>query len=97
MYHRIIFTYLLYPIQENALKYIPNYVTIKMEVNEMNTEAQKRARQKYRESHPMESVRLELPKGYRTEWKAQATAKGMSLTAYITELVENDIQKSRGD
>ena len=59
----------------------------------MKTEAQKRAKSKYRLNK--ESINLELPAGTRDRWKERATALGMSMTAYITSLVEADIEKSK--
>lgn len=59
----------------------------------MNSEAMKRARKKYRESK-IDTLSMEIPKGSKERWKAAAAAKGKSLTAYITELIEADIAKS---
>lgn len=61
----------------------------------MDTDARKKARQKYRDTHHLESVRLELPAGLRSVWKARAASQGKSLTAYITDLVDADIKKSK--
>ena len=47
------------------------------------------ASMKYNKEH-RESLTLNLAKGVKAEWKAKAEAKGMSLTAYIAWLIEND-------
>lgn len=60
----------------------------------MKTDAQKRASAKYRSGK--DTLYLELAKGSKDAWKAHAAAQGKSLTAYITELVEADMKKSRG-
>ena len=33
---------------------------------------------------------LNLPKGKKQEWREKAKSKGLSLTAYITKLIEED-------
>jgi hypothetical protein len=38
-------------------------------------------------------VTLAVPKGSREKWKAYAETKGKSLTQFIRELVENEIEK----
>ena len=58
----------------------------------MRTDAQKRADAKYR--NQQEQVNLTFPKGTKERWKARAESLGMSLTAYITDLVESDIKKA---
>lgn len=57
----------------------------------METDARKRARAKYRETHPVEMVNMELPKGTRDIWKARAQSLGLSLTGYIVSLVNADL------
>ena len=37
-----------------------------------------------------DSLHLTIPKGMKKEWTKQAEDKGLSLTAYITQLIEND-------
>ena len=37
-----------------------------------------------------EQLAIRLPAGYRDQIKAKAEAKGMSIAAYIWQLVEND-------
>ena len=52
-------------------------------------ESRKKAIMKYRKDN-IERFTLDLPKGKKDEYKAQAAAKGKSLTAYIVELIERD-------
>lgn len=60
----------------------------------MNSEAMKKAREAYRKNHQITQLKIEIPIERRDRWKAAAAAKGKSLTAYITELIEADIAKS---
>lgn len=54
------------------------------------TEIGKRATQKYIKEK-RDSLNLNLPKGKKEEYRAQAEAKGYkSLTAYIVALIEGD-------
>ena len=53
------------------------------------TEKQNKATQKYQREN-LEQVRFWVKKGKLTEYKAKAESKGMSLTAYIVNLIEND-------
>ena len=53
------------------------------------SEAQKRATIKYK-AKAYEQFQLQLRKGKKAEYKAQAAAHGMSLTAYIISLLEAD-------
>lgn len=53
------------------------------------TEQQNKATQKYQQEH-LEQVRFWVQKGKKEEYKAKAEAKGMSLTAYIINLIEQD-------
>lgn len=54
------------------------------------TQQQNKANQKYTKEK-RDCLNLNLPKGTKDLWKAQATEKGYkSLTAYITELIEGD-------
>ena len=49
-----------------------------------------KASMKYNKEH-RENLTLNLAKGVKDEWKAQATSKGFrSLTEYIARLIEND-------
>ena len=47
------------------------------------------ATQKYL-SENMEQIRFWVKKGTRERYKAKAASKGMSLSAYIVHLIEND-------
>ena len=54
------------------------------------TKQQNIATQKYKKKVGLQRVSLDLPQGKREEWQAKAKAKGLSLTAYITKLIEDD-------
>ena len=56
------------------------------------SEAQKRATMKYKEK-TYDRLELQLKKGTKEKYRAQAEAHGKSLNAYIIGLVEADIQK----
>lgn len=54
------------------------------------TKAAGQAAMKYRKAN-IERITLDLPKGKKEEYRAQAEAKGYkSLTAYIVALIEGD-------
>lgn len=53
------------------------------------TQAGNKASQKYKKEN-LEEVRFWVQKGKKDEYKAKAEAKGMSLTAYIVSLIEQD-------
>lgn len=53
----------------------------------MATEAQRRANHKYR-AKVYDQLNLQIKKGLRDRWKACAEAQGLSLTAYITKVME---------
>ena len=53
------------------------------------TEQQKIATNKYIKEK-CDRLSIILPKGKKEEYRAKAEAKGMSLTAYIAHLIEND-------
>lgn len=53
----------------------------------MYTEAQKRASRKWNAKN-MESMNLTLKMGLKDTWKGYAEQTGMSLTAFVTEAVE---------
>ncbi len=55
------------------------------------SEAQKRATMKYR-AKAYDRVDLQLKKGTREIYKAQAEKRGMSLNAYIISLIEKDME-----
>ncbi len=55
------------------------------------TKAQQRAVGKY-EKENYDKVLLRLPKGNREKIKAHAQQKGMSLNAYIVDLIEKDMK-----
>ncbi len=52
-------------------------------------EISKRATMKYLKEQ-RETLGLNLPKGTKSEWKEKAEKRGMSLTSYISWLIEND-------
>lgn len=60
-----------------------------MSTYEGYNESRKNAILKYRKNN-IERVTLDLPKGKKAEYKAKAAERGMSLTAYIVSLIEND-------
>lgn len=55
------------------------------------SEAQKRATLKYK-AKTYEQVSLQLKKGKKEIYKAQAEKRGMSLNAYIISLIEKDME-----
>ena len=61
-----------------------------MSVYKGYTEKQKEATIKYRQKVGIQKLSIDLPKGKKEEWQQKAKAKGLSLTAYITKLVEED-------
>ncbi len=56
------------------------------------SEAQKRATLKYR-AKAYDQINITTKKGIKELGKAQAAKKGLSLAAYITGLIEADIEK----
>ena len=57
------------------------------------SEAQKKATIKYRDK-TYDQMNLQIKKGKKDEYKAQAEKRGMSLNAYIISLIEQDIQNT---
>lgn len=55
------------------------------------TQKQNKATQKYLAQN-MEQVRFWVKKGVKDSYKAKAKERGMSLSAYISWLIENDTQ-----
>lgn len=53
----------------------------------MATEAQNRAKTKYR-TKAYDQINIQVPKGTRDRWRALAEREGKSLTAYIVSRVE---------
>lgn len=53
------------------------------------TEKGKIAANKYKKEH-RDRIIVEVPKGKKEEYRAKAESKGLSLTAYIVSLIEND-------
>lgn len=56
------------------------------------SEAQMRASMKYR-AKTKEQMNIDVPKGMKEIYKAQAAKRGKSLAAYVIDLIENDMQK----
>lgn len=56
------------------------------------TEAQKRASVKYMQDKT-DDIRLRLPKGTKERWKAAAEKAGVSMTKYVYDVVEMEIDK----
>ena len=52
-------------------------------------ESRNKASQKYQKEH-LEQLRVWVKKGKLDEYKAYAQARGLSLTAYIVQLIETD-------
>ena len=57
-------------------------------------EAHKKATLKYREKSGIVKLTVDVTKETRERYKAQAEKKGLSLAAYITKLIEQDIQNT---
>ena len=60
-----------------------------MSIYEGYNESRKNAILKYRKKS-IDRITLDLPKGKKDECRSKAESKGMSLTAYIVNLIEND-------
>lgn len=58
------------------------------------SEAQKRATMKYAASN-YERLNLQLRKGKKAEYRAQAEKRGLSLNAYIVSLIEKDMEEDK--
>lgn len=59
----------------------------------MATEAQNRANRKYKDK-AYDRLELQLKKGMKDQYRAQAAAHGMSLNAYIVSLLEADAARA---
>lgn len=57
------------------------------------SEAQKRATRKYQEK-AYDRLELQLKKGNKERYREYAESKGMSLNAYITHLIEQDMERT---
>ena len=55
-------------------------------------ESYNKASQKYKKEN-LEQIRFWVPKGKKDEYKAFAESRGLSLTAYIVKLIEEDMKK----
>ena len=67
-----------------------------MSVYKGYTEGQNKATQKYQKEN-LEQVRVWVRKGERAKYKAYAESKGMSLTGLIVQLLEQDMESSKGE
>lgn len=56
------------------------------------TEAQKRATMKYREKN-YARINLDLKREKKEQYRAQAEKRGLSLNAYIIQLIEKDMKE----
>ena len=56
------------------------------------TEAQKRATMKYREKN-YARINLDLKREKKEQYRAQAAKRGLSLNAYIVQLIEKDMEE----
>ncbi|MBP3543722.1 MAG: hypothetical protein J6J86_05805 [Lachnospiraceae bacterium] len=57
------------------------------------TEAQKKASIKYM-TEKTDDIRLRVQKGLKEKYKAEAEKRGMSMTQFIVECVENNINNA---
>lgn len=60
------------------------------------TEAQKRAAIKYI-SEKTDDIRLRLPRGTKDRWKEAAAKAGKSMTAYVNDAVDRQIDRDQQD
>lgn len=67
------------------------YNDVKDGGNMAYSEAQKNATLKYK-AKTYEKLNLDVKIGTKDKWKAQAAKQGLSLTAYITKLIEKDME-----
>ena len=58
------------------------------------SEAQKRATLKYRDK-AYEQMNLQVKRGTKDIYKAQAAKRGLSLNAYIISLIEKDMEEEQ--
>lgn len=58
----------------------------------MYNESSKKATRKYMDTH-IDKLTLGFPKGKKEKYKNYANSQGMSLTALITKLIEEDMKK----
>lgn len=56
------------------------------------SEAQKNATLKYK-AKAYDRINLDVKKGLREQYKAQAAKRGLSLNAYIVSLIEKDMEE----
>jgi predicted DNA binding CopG/RHH family protein len=57
------------------------------------SEARKKANKKWNEEHPYDRISLFVKQGDKDKIKAHAETIGMSLNAYINDLIEKDMEK----
>lgn len=57
------------------------------------TEAQKRASIKYM-AEKTDDIRLRVPKGMKEKYRSAAEDRGMSMTQFIVQCVENEIKNA---
>lgn len=60
------------------------------------SEAQMKASMKYR-AKTKDQMNIDVPKGMKEVYKAQAAKHGKSLAAYVIGLIEADMKKTQGD
>lgn len=65
-------------------------------MGEKYTEAQKRASIKYMQAHT-DDIRLRLPKGTKDAWQAAAKDAGLSMTAFVSTIVNGYIKKQKAE
>lgn len=57
------------------------------------TEAQKKASIKYM-AEKTDDIRLRVPKGLKDKYRSEAKKRGVSMTQFIVNCVENEIKKT---
>ena len=70
------------------------YTYIKEAVRMAYTEAQKKASIKYM-TEKTDDIRLRVPKGLKDKYKAEAQKRGISMTQFIINCVEKEINNKR--
>ena len=58
------------------------------------SEAQKNATLRYK-AKAYDRINLDVKKGLREQYKAQAAKRGLSLNAYIIQLIEKDMEENK--
>lgn len=59
------------------------------------SEAQKRATQRYKEKKGYVKINIDVTADNRTRYKNQAAKRGLSLSSYIIQLIEKDMEEDK--